>query len=293
MAFPIILNPAARSTRASALEERIRSLQPAAEVHLTTNPGEAEHMAFDLAKQGHKLVVAAGGDGTVNEVIHGLARYNATLSNASEHTALGVLPVGTMNVFAYELKLPGRDLEACWEIITSGKRREIDLWMANEEYFAQLAGVGLDAEIVEATTWEMKKRFGPLSYAISATSVLSREAPQLRVHLEDRPPLHGSILLVGNGQHYGGPVPVFPQAKNDDGLLDIILFHGRGPLEVFQFLSSIASGDFSECNDLDYLQASNFRVESESTVPFEIDGELGKTTPVTFKRAPFRLIVAA
>lgn len=293
MPFPIILNPAARSTRASSLEQRIRSLQPAAEVHLTTIPGEAEDMAFALAEAGHAVVVAAGGDGTVNEVIHGLARHNAKLSDTAQHTALGVLPVGTMNVFAYEMKLPGRDLEACWQIITSGKRREIDLWKANEEYFAQLAGVGLDAEIVEATTWEMKKRFGPLSYAISATSVLSREAPQLQVLLDDRPPLHGSIVLVGNGQHYGGPVPVFPQAKNDDGLLDIILFHGRGPLEVFQFLSSIASGDFSDCNDLDYLQAKSFRVESASIVPFEVDGELGKTTPVLFQPAPFKLIVAA
>ena len=293
MPYPIILNPAARSARASSLEQRIRELQPAAEVHLTQGAGDAEELACELAAQGQPIVVAAGGDGTVSEVIHGLARHNASQPEGSQLTALGVLPLGTMNVFAHELKLPGRDLEACWQIITSGARREIDLWQANDLYFAQLAGVGLDAEIVEATTWEMKKRFGPLSYAISAASVLTREAPMLSVHLDDRPPIYGSIVLVGNGQHYGGPVPVFSNAKNDDGLLDIIIFHERRPLEVFQFLRAVASGDFTSCDDLDYLQARTFRVEAESAVPFEIDGELGKTTPVLFKPAPFKLHVAA
>jgi diacylglycerol kinase (ATP) len=292
MALPIILNPAARSSRASSLERRIRSLQPAAEVHLTRESGDAERIAFDLASRGHKVVVAAGGDGTVNEVIQGITRHNQATPDPGEHTALGVLAAGTMNVFAHEMKLPGRDLEAGWDIIQQREIREIDLWQANDFFFAQLAGVGLDAEIVEATSHEMKRRYGPFSYAISAASVLSREAPMLSVHLDGRPPLFGSIVLVGNGSHYGGPVPVFRKAKNDDGLLDIIVMHQRRPMEVFQFIQAVTSGDFSECSDVDYLQASEFRVQSEDCVPYEIDGELGKSTPVCFKPAPFKLKVA-
>jgi YegS/Rv2252/BmrU family lipid kinase len=292
MAVPIILNPAARSSRAGSLEKRIRALQPAAEVYLTRDSGDAEKLAFDLAAQGHKIVVAAGGDGTVNEVIHGIAQHNLTVADTGQHTVLGVVPAGTMNVLAYEMKLPGRDIEACWEIIHLGQSREIDLWQANGNLFAQLAGVGLDAEIVQATSSEMKKRFGPMSYAMSAASVLSREAPMLAVHLEGRPPLYGSVVLVGNGSHYGGPVPVFSNAKNDDGLLDVIVFHQRRPLEAFQFLKAVTSGDFSECEDVDYLQTAAFRVESEEVVPFEIDGELGKVTPVEFRLAPFKLKIA-
>ena len=293
MTVPIILNPAARSTRAGGLEQRIRSLQPAGEVHLTQRAGDAERIAFELAELGHPCVVAAGGDGTVNEVIHGVARHNATVADVAKQTILGVLPAGTMNVLAYEMRLPGRDIEACWEIIQSGSHREIDLWQANDSFFAQLAGVGLDAEIVQATTKEMKNRFGPLSYAISAAAVLTREAPMLSLQIEGRPPLYGSVVLIGNGAHYGGPVPVFRQARNDDGLLDIIVFHQRRPLEVFQFLRAVASGDFSDCGDIDYLQASSFRVESEDVVPYEIDGELGRSTPVSFRAAPFKLKIIA
>jgi diacylglycerol kinase (ATP) len=292
MQIPVILNPTARSMRAGSLEQSIRALSPAPELHLTRSAEDAERLAFELAGQGHSTIAAAGGDGTVNKVIHGLARHNAAIADPSKHAALGILPVGTMNVLAHELKIPSRDLGAAWPHVVSGARRQIDLWCANEFYFAQLGGVGLDAQIVEATTPEMKNRFGPLSYAISAISVLSKEAPSLSVHLENRPALHGSILVVGNGRHYGGPVPVFPNARNDDGLLDLILFRQRGPWEVLQFLHAVTRGDFSQCEDIDYLQAREFRVESNETVPFEVDGELAKNAPVHFKPAPFKLQVA-
>ena len=289
MPFPIILNPAARSARAGSLEQTIRALQPAPIVHLTEGSGDAERLAFELAGQGWQGIVAAGGDGTVNEVVTGLARHNAAVADPAKHVSLGVLPVGTMNVFAYELGIPGRNLPAAWEQINSGARREIDLWQANEYYFAQLAGVGLDAEIVEATSWEMKRRYGPLSYALSAMTVLAREAPTLSVHIDGRPPLYGCIVLIGSGRHYGGPVPVFRNARNDDGLLDIVILRKVRPLEVFQFLVSIVDGDYQDREDIVYLQASSFRVESDKRAPFEVDGELGGSSPVTFRPAPFKL----
>ena len=293
MAVPVILNPAARSSRARALEQHIRTLSPAPEVHITQQPGDAERLAFELASQGHKIVTAAGGDGTVNEVIHGIAKFNATVSDCAKHAALGVLPAGTMNVFAHEIGLPGRDLEACWKRIQNGARRAVDLWQANDLFFAQLAGVGFDAEVVEATTSEMKQRLGPISYALAGLRVLSRQAPVITVHIDGRPPIPGALVLIGNGQHYGGPVPVFPNAKNDDGLLDLIIFHERRSWEVLQLLHSITTGNYDLCGDLDVLQAASFRVESEHRVPFEIDGELGQSTPVEFKAAPFKLNVAA
>jgi diacylglycerol kinase (ATP) len=294
MAIPILINPAANSAKASGQLERIRQLSPAAEVLLTEGVGSATRMALELAGRGHRLVVAAGGDGTVNEVINGLAVFNARQPDLARQVRLGILPVGTMNVMALELGLPGRDLEACWKSIQAGQVREVDLWKANEQYFAQLAGVGLDAEIVQQTPWKMKRRFGPLSYVMTAARVLGQEAPLLSVEIEDRPALYGSIVLVGNGRHYGGPVPVFRQASNTDGLLDIVIFRKRRLLEVFQFLSALAFDDgYQTCNDLDYVQARKFRVVSEQQrpVPYELDGELGKTTPVTFAPAGFPLQV--
>jgi YegS/Rv2252/BmrU family lipid kinase len=293
MAVPVIINPAANSTKAAAQLERVRRLQPAPELHLTEGIGHARELAATLAAQGHSIVVAAGGDGTVNEIVNGIAEHNLRVPDPAKHAALGVLPVGTMNVFAYELGLPGRDLEACWQIITSGTPREIDLWQANDEFFIQLAGVGLDAAIVQETSWELKKRFGPLSYVMSAARVLGREAPILEIETPNRPSLFGSIVLIGNGRHYGGPVPVFRDASNSDGLLDVLILHEQRALEVFQFLSALTLTGYSECGDIDYLQLSSFRVTSAQEVPYELDGELGKMTPVEFKAAPFRMKVCA
>jgi diacylglycerol kinase family enzyme len=199
-----------------------------------------------------------------------------------------------MNVFSVELKLPGRDIEGCWREITSGQRREVDLWMANDMYFAQLAGVGLDAQIVQETSWEAKKRFGPLSYVMSAVNVLMRPPPTLSVQIDGKAPLLGTVVLIGNGKHYGGPFPLFRDASNTDGKLDLIIFRGLGGLEFLQLLRGMLLDGYQECEYLDYLQACEFTVTSDAgETPVELDGELAElNAPVVFRPAPFRLSVA-
>jgi YegS/Rv2252/BmrU family lipid kinase len=294
MPIPVILNPAARSTKAAALEHALRRLSPEPELHLTSGPGDAAVIAEKLASAGHELVVSAGGDGTMNEVLQGLCRVNARRKPGEKHTALGVLPLGTMNVFSVELQLPGRDIEGCWREITSGQRREVDLWMANDLYFAQLSGVGLDAQIVQETSWEAKKKFGPLSYVMSAVNVLMRPPPTLSVQIDGKAPLLGTVVLIGNGKHYGGPFPLFRDASNTDGKLDLIIFRGLGGLEFLQLLRGMLLDGYQECEYLDYLQASEFTVTSDAReTPVELDGELAElNAPVVFRPAPFRLSVA-
>lgn len=291
--IPVILNPAARSTQAAAREQAIRALSPEPELVLTTGPGQATELAEKLAREGHPLVVAAGGDGTMNEVLQGICRVNAEREPGEKHTALGVLPVGTMNVFSVELGLPNQDITACWQQISSQRFRELDLWLANDQYFVQLAGVGFDAEIIQETTWESKKRFGPLSYVMSAMQVLTRQPPVLSVNVEGRPPLVGSVVLVGAGKHYGGPVPVFPKASNQDGLLDVLVFRGLGGWEFAQMLRAILEGGYEPAEDIDYLQLREFTVTATPEAPLEVDGELALVgTPVVFKPAAFKLQVA-
>jgi len=118
----VILNPAAHSEKARGTWEKIEKF-PRARVHLTTSKGHAQRLAQVAAQNGADIVVAAGGDGTVNEVVNGIA---------GSGTALGVLPVGTMNVFSHELGLP-TDLSAAWDIIVAEKTREIDLAMAGDQ----------------------------------------------------------------------------------------------------------------------------------------------------------------
>lgn len=296
MPIPVILNPAARSTKAAALEEALRALSPAPELHLTKGPGDATVIAENLADAGHELVVSAGGDGTMNEVLQGLCRANARRKPGEKHTALGVLPLGTMNVFSVELKLPGKDISECWRRITTGTRSEVDLWMANDHYFVQLGGVGLDAQIVQETSWEAKKKFGPLSYVMSAVNVLLRPPPTLSVQIDGRAPLLGTVVLLGNGKHYGGPFPLFRDASNTDGKLDLIIFRGLGGMEFLQLLRGMLLDGYQACEYLDYVQAEQFTVTSDAgDAPVELDGELAShlSGPVAFRQAPFQLGVVA
>lgn len=297
MPIPIILNPAARSTKAAALEHALRALSPAPELHLTSAPGDASAIAEALADAGHELIVAAGGDGTMNEVLQGVCRSNARRPSSAPHTALGVLPLGTMNVFSIELKLAGQELSTCWSRITSSPRTEIDLWQANDHFFIQLGGVGLDAQIVQETSWEQKKKFGPLSYVMSAVNVLMRPPPVLSVQMPGKPPLLGTVVLIGNGRHYGGPFPLFREASNTDGKLDLIIFRGLGGLEFLQLFRRMLDEGYTQSEYLDCMQATTFTVASHDggDLPVELDGELvtGLGPSVEFRPAPFRLRIAA
>ena len=128
----IILNPAAKRERAAERLQRLGPLPPHVTLARTSRPAEARLLAAAAYEQGYTTVVAAGGDGTINEVVNGIAGRPVTL---------GVLPVGTMNVFAAELGLPDRLSEA-WAVIEAGHTREIDLGIVNGQHFVQLAGVG-------------------------------------------------------------------------------------------------------------------------------------------------------
>lgn len=292
----LIMNPAARSTKAARMLNRVQALRPAPEIHFTEHVGHASVLAERLADDGADVVVAVGGDGTVNEVLQGVCRANARRTNPASHTAIGTLPAGTMNVFAYELGFHSHtDFTTPWHFISSGHERQIDLWMANNDYFLQLAGVGMDAEIVRLTTWEQKKRFGPLSYVFSAWKVLRRQLPVLTLEIPGRPPLRGCMALIGNGIHYGGPFRIFPRASNTDGKLDVLLFRESevNVWQALQMFQGVIKGEYADSEDLDYLQLDSFSIRSEATTALELDGELAGRTPVIFRKAAFPLRVAA
>ena len=269
----IILNPAAHSDRAQRKRAEVEAMAGDCIVCETTSAGDAELMARRGAKEGFQKIVAAGGDGTINEVVNGLAGTNATL---------GLLPIGTMNVFATELGLPVHDLELCWNIIKADNTRAVDLPKANQKFFVQLAGVGLDAQVVKETSAQLKRNFGPLSYLISAAQIAARQPPRLFIHSEDAPIKEGSFVLIGNGRLYGGPFPFFKQAVIDDGKLDVIVFKSLGYLEIIKYLQDVVFSSEIRVPEIEYFQTARLRVESEQSVPVELDGELVGNCPVEF-----------
>jgi len=269
----IILNPAADSERALRKQARVQSLARDCVVCATTYTGEAEAMARRGVAEGFEKIVAAGGDGTINEVVNGLA---------GSETTLGLLPIGTMNVFATELGLPVHDLELCWEIVRGNSTRAVDLPKANQKFFVQLAGVGLDAQVVKETSGQLKRNFGPLSYVISAVQIAARKPPRLFIRSEDASIDEGSFVLVGNGRLYGGPFPFFKHASLDDGLLDVIVFKRLGYLEIIKYLQDVIFSSEIRVPEIEYFQTRQLRVESDQSVPVELDGELVGNCPVEF-----------
>jgi diacylglycerol kinase (ATP) len=269
----VILNPAARGDRAHRLRARVEALTKGAVLRSTSTWGEAESLARAASEEGFENVVAAGGDGTINEVVNGIAGTGA---------ALGLLPLGTMNVFATELGLPSNDLARCWQIITDGQARFVDLPSANGKHFVQLAGVGFDAQVVKETSLVLKRSFGPLSYVMSAAQIAARQPPRLRIESPNAVTEEGSFVLVGNGRLYGGRFPFFKQAVIDDGLLDVLVFKRLNYIEIIRYMQNVFFSSQITSPEVEYFQTTSLRVTSDSDVPVEVDGELIGQCPVEF-----------
>jgi diacylglycerol kinase (ATP) len=280
----VILNPAARSERARRWRAHVEQLARGAVLCATSCVGEAQSLARRAALEGYGKIVAAGGDGTINEVVNGLAGTDA---------ALGLLPMGTVNVFATELQLPAAKLKECWKIICAGHTRSIDLPNANGKHFVQLAGIGLDAQAVKETSTKLKRSFGPLSYLISAAQIASRPPPHLLIQSENAGTREGSFVLIGNGRLYGGPFPFFKRAAIDDGLLDVLVFKRVSYFDIIRYLQGVIFSSSINIAEVEYFQTARLRVSSPQEVPVEVDGELIGVCPVEFRMGERSLRVLA
>lgn len=280
----VILNPAARGERARSLRRTIQGFSTDIVIHETRKPGDAKMLAQRAVRQGFSTIVAAGGDGTVNEIVNGIGEADVTL---------GVLPIGTMNVFALELGMENKDLAHAWGVIARGQTREIDLPRANDEYFVQLAGVGLDAEVVRQTTPEFKKALGPISYVLSLAQVAARKPPRIVVTDAEGGELEGSFVLVGNGRYYGGSLVLFRDARLDDGLLDVVVFKNQSHWDLMRYVQAIVFGDHTGLPDVEYFQTKHLHIAAEGEVPVELDGEIAGMAPFKFDFAPRKLRVLA
>ena len=280
----VILNPAARSDKASRLRERIAALSGGASMRLTSEAGDAREIAAEAVREGFEVVIAAGGDGTLNEVVNGIG---------GSSVRLGILPVGTMNVFATELGIPQGNLERAWSVIEQGKVVEVDLPKANDTHFIQLAGVGLDAEVVRKTTADSKRALGPLSYLLTLVQVAAHKPSRVMLEAEGGRISEGSFALIGNGRLYGGPFPVFQRASLFDGLLDVLVFQNQSHWDVVRYFQAIAFGTHPQLPDVEYFQTSTLRVTSSGDVPVELDGEVAGMLPCLFSVNSQKLRVLA
>ena len=254
-------------------------------LYATNNGEEAVELARKFASEGEPVVIAAGGDGTLNAVVSGLA---------GSQSALGVMPAGTMNVFARELGIPAKNLSKALAVIDGGLIREVDLFSANGAPFVQMAGVGFDAKVIEETTWESKRRLGPLAYVLAAVKILGDKPPRLKITTAEGRQETGVAVLCGNGALYGGPFKLFKHANNLDSKLDVIVFQEAGYRLVFDSLRGIAQGGIDLAESTVCFQTAGLTVCGDEDVPVEIDGELlGRFREVSFRETASRLRVVA
>lgn len=263
--YPLIFNPKARSQRGQRALHFLMEHATRFALYATSSAEEAREIAAAFARVGEPVVIAAGGDGTLNAVVQGLA---------GSQTALGVLPAGTMNVFARELGIPFHDLKKAWEVVEAGHIREIDLFEANGKPFVQMAGVGFDAMVIEETTWESKKMLGPLAYLLAAVRVLGEKPPRMLVVDEEGRKEEGVAVLAGNGTLYGGQFKLFHRADNQDRKMDVLVFKEAGYKLVLESLKGLALGGMDGVHTVSYLQARRIEVLPDREVPLQVDGEL-------------------
>jgi YegS/Rv2252/BmrU family lipid kinase len=283
--YPLIFNPKARSQKGGRMLRFLTEHADRFEVHATKYPGEARELAAHFAAQGEAVVIGAGGDGTLNEVVGGLA---------GSSTVLGVLPAGTMNVFARELGIPCNSLTNAFAVIEAGFVREVDLFEANGAPFLQMAGVGYDATVIEKTSWESKKMLGPAAYLLSAVRVLGERPPLLDVLCADGRRVQGVAVIVGNGSFYAGPFRFFRNAHIRDSKLEVLVYKKAGYRLMLDSLRGLVFGGIDRLTSICYFQTEDFTVRADCEVPMQVDGEcLGRFAEVRFKETANHLRVIA
>jgi diacylglycerol kinase (ATP) len=296
MPICVIFNPVAKGGKARRFQQSLDQFGGRGVLQATCAAGDGRVLAAQAVRDGFTTIVAAGGDGTLNEVINGIGDE----PDGFRRTRLGLLPLGTVNVFARELRLPTK-LSKAWQIILSGREIPVDIARIESQaqtqtqtrYFVQLAGAGLDARAVELVAWRLKQRFGWFAYILAGAQAMKE--PQPTIQLQSALGLtQGQMVLIGNGQYYGGNYRLFPDAHYADGRLDVLVLHRVNWLTAMRCLWGSISGRLHRQPGLEHFQTPSLRLTSSTSVAFQLDGEWAGHLPLSVTVLPrtLRVMVA-
>jgi diacylglycerol kinase family enzyme len=269
----VLANPRAGSASSpSAIDSLLRRLRWFGfESTVYWHPQELEHAVSECS--GLRCVVAAGGDGTVLEVLR-----------RAPNVPITILPLGTENVLArhFGLDRPGRTIAA---VIAAGWTTMIDLGKANGRTFALMASAGLDAEVVHRLHASRRGHITHFSYGVPLVRSFRDYAfPQIEIEVMDSGErLNGSLALVFNVPRYGLGLPLAQHGRADDGLLDLYLFEKPGLIALAKYAVAILRGGYTERSDVYHRQAKGYRLRSALPVPVQIDGDPADHLPITLE----------
>jgi diacylglycerol kinase (ATP) len=245
------------------------------------DPARLPEAVQEVLGDGYEFLILGGGDGTVSSVVDFLA---------DRGTLLGLLPLGTANDFARTLDIP-EDIEEACKLIANGKVVDIDLGLAGDNFYVNVASVGLSVEATRALSPWLKKSTGPLAYPVAAIRAFLKHEPfsaRLTFPEGDHEPVEYDRLLqvaVGNGRFYGGGMIVAPESGIDDKTLDIYAIDLGRRRDLIGAVRYLKSGDFIKTDGVHNFRTPRVRIETDPDLPVNIDGEVVTRTPQDFSVA--------
>lgn len=287
----IIVNPASglRTVQKNAQKIATKLLEDKtlerAEIIRTGKKDDAYNEALNINQKETDIIIVAGGDGTVNEVINGIIDGN-------KKTPLAILPAGTANDFAGYIKMP-QDVNRFCKLIRNHRISEIDLGKTGNKYFINVASGGLLTDIAHNVSSKRKSVLGYMAYIVEGARELTSSADMksFNVKIETRGrTIEDEILffLVSNSPRVGGFRKVFPHACISDGLLDVMIVHKQNLKDMVNLFILLNNGKHVESDRVSYFQTDEIRIEcsKEDKIELDIDGEKGDYLPARIQVSP-------
>lgn len=266
----LIANPVAGIDKAGALlptlYERLRRLAPDLDVVLTAGPGDANRAAAEAARQGTHYLFVAGGDGTLNEALNGLA----AVPDAIDRTIVGIVPLGTGNDFAAALGFP-EDPDEALEALANGAPRLVDLGRVNGRLFVNVSAGGFIADVSEAIDPALKSVAGRLAFLIGGAKVLLSAHP-FACTIDDRA-RECLMFAVCNAPTIGGGRPIAPHAHPSDGRLDVCIVSAMELVDFLAMLGRVAAGSHIEDPRVEYFRTRRLTLSFDREINVNADGE--------------------
>ncbi len=286
----VIINPNAGSAEQMDALEKVLNSRTSVECWKSSEAGEGETLARQAAEDGFELVAAAGGDGTINEVVNGLMQ-------ARRQPRFGVIPLGTGNDLARTLDVPEDPLDAV-ALLEMGEVQRLDLIRLvtgkETKFGINVAAGGFSGDVDEVMTSEMKARWGPLAYLIGAATAL----PDLQEYVttiawdeHPRETIEALNIVVANCRTVAGGKPVAPTANPQDGLLDVVIVRRAEVLELAGVTAKLLAGNYLDSPHVVHRRVRQVHIASRPGMWFNVDGELLTQEPITFTVMPAALEV--
>jgi len=275
-----IYNPASRTAPSSALLTKLRNQFLKAgysvDFQATERPLHATDLARAAVASSADLVIACGGDGTIQEVASGMAHSNVPLA---------ILPSGTANVLAHELGLPRNPLKAV-AIMPSLEPRRIALGKCGEEYFLLMAGAGIDAAAIDRVNSRLKSRIGRMAFVYSGLQCWSAGGFEPLTVRVDETEYRCTFVVASRVTRYGGSLRIAPHADLFSDRFAVCLFPGASRLDYLRYLAGVLSGTHHRFKDVVCVAGRSVEISSEKPVRYQLDGELKGFTPIQLEVIP-------